>query len=100
MLKYENGDLTVDKKEKDSSLRIMTYNVHGFKNRDNIVTYDSIINNIKYINPDILVLQEVFVFRVEETSSKRKKKRPSFPMISTLVLLLYIEAANIRCLYW
>ncbi len=50
-----------------SNIRIMTYNVHGFKNRQNEKKLDEIINIIVKINPQILIIQEVFVFVKSQT---------------------------------
>jgi endonuclease/exonuclease/phosphatase family metal-dependent hydrolase len=47
--------------------RIMTYNVHGFKDIKNKNKLNQIIGIIASINPDILVLEEVFVFKRNET---------------------------------
>lgn len=49
--------------KKSNTLRISTYNVHDFTDRARKNTFDMIIKNIKLINPDILILEEVYLFR-------------------------------------
>ena len=44
-----------------NSHRIMTYNVHGFRDCQNKNKYNDIISTIKLIDPDILILEEVFL---------------------------------------
>jgi len=45
--------------KKEGTLRVMTYNVHSFTNRQHQHKIEQIISLIKKINPDILGLQEV-----------------------------------------
>ena len=47
--------------KRPNTLRIMTYNVHGFKNLKFKNTLANIINNISIIDPDIIMLEEVYI---------------------------------------
>lgn len=61
-LKYINcKDIISDKP--NNSIRIMTYNVHGFMSRMFKHTKKEIIDNILSIDPDVLVLQEIYVYK-------------------------------------
>ncbi len=54
-----------------NDLRIMTYNVHGFKTKKFKNTFDQIIDIIKNIDPDILVLEEVYIYKPIETCTQQ-----------------------------
>ena len=71
MLSFKNINHEVAKKG-ENSLRVMTYNVHGFKNQKKRKNYEAIINCIIDIDPDILFLQEVFIYRRNETFTDEK----------------------------
>lgn len=43
------------------SIRVMTYNVHGFKDKNFNNTFESIITNIKSISPTFIILQELYI---------------------------------------
>lgn len=63
----------------EAIFRLMSYNVHFFKDSKNNTTVDRIIDVIATIQPDIMVLQEFYLDNAEEfennTSSIQKKLR-------------------------
>jgi endonuclease/exonuclease/phosphatase family metal-dependent hydrolase len=64
-MKFENDD-TKPILEKQGSLRIMTYNVHGFRDQMHGKKYIEIIDTIGAIDPDVLVIEGVFVYKPNE----------------------------------
>lgn len=56
-------------------LRIMTYNVHGFKTKNFKKTLDLIIKTIGDIDPDILVLEEVYIYKPNEACTEQVLSR-------------------------
>jgi endonuclease/exonuclease/phosphatase family metal-dependent hydrolase len=45
--------------KKENTVRVMTYNVHGFNSRDWMSTYDKIFEQIRIIDPDVFGIQEI-----------------------------------------
>lgn len=72
LLCYQDTKNQQIKLKNPDNLRVMSYNVHGFKNRSNIEQIPGIINAIKQINPDILVIQEVYVYKINETLTQQE----------------------------
>lgn len=64
-LKYSEYNDLIRKKNK-GNIRILTYNVHGFKSRKWKKTYLDILQVIHNINPDILIIQEVYIYKKNE----------------------------------
>lgn len=54
------------------NLRIMTYNVHGFKTKKFRKTLDQISKIIGMIDPDILVLEEVYIYKPNEACTSQQ----------------------------
>lgn len=52
------------------TIRILSYNVHGFKTKSNIKTLDEILTLVSSSDADIVALQEVFVMKRNETVSE------------------------------
>src|SRR5271170_2557024 len=52
-------------------IRVMTYNVHGFKDKYQRKKITDIVNVITEICPDILVLEEVYIYKRNETISEK-----------------------------
>lgn len=57
------------------TLRIMTYNVHGFMNRQFKKRIDDIFNNIKSIDPDILILEEIYLINKNDMPQSELTKQ-------------------------
>lgn len=57
------------------NIRILTYNVHGFTDRKQKPTFNEIMDVIKRINPDIIVIEEFVLYGVKKqiTYSQFKK---------------------------
>lgn len=77
-------------KKQPHTYRIMTYNVHGFTDAKHTKRIDDIINIINLINPDILILEEVFVYKRNETISEKRLVQ----LLKPLKLTHYIFSAN------
>ena len=45
--------------KEENTIRVMTYNVHGFNSRDWVSTYDMIFEQIRIVDPDIFGIQEI-----------------------------------------
>jgi endonuclease/exonuclease/phosphatase family metal-dependent hydrolase len=56
---YVDKDINIKNKEK-CLIRVATYNVHGFYDRGMKERLDNVMENIKKVNPDIIIIQEVF----------------------------------------
>lgn len=54
----------------NKSCRIMTYNVHGFRDLNDKNKYSEIIATIKAINPDILILEEIRLYPFADLCTK------------------------------
>jgi len=63
-------DIQIIEQKPQDHLRIMSYNVHGFKNGKNQDKFQQILDVIKKIDPDILVIQEVYVYKRGESRSQ------------------------------
>lgn len=61
-LNYDNYVNDVVLIKKDNMCRVMTYNVHGFRDFYGKNKYNEIIQTITMINPDILVLEEITLY--------------------------------------
>lgn len=61
-LNYDNYVNDVVLIKKDNLCRVMTYNVHGFRDFYGKKKYAEIIQSIVIINPDILVLEEITLY--------------------------------------
>jgi endonuclease/exonuclease/phosphatase family metal-dependent hydrolase len=72
MLKFIDKAMIIPAKTDPNNIRITTYNVHGFKNFKKIKMFDEIIKVISDIDPDIIIIEEVFVFKRNETFSDQK----------------------------
>lgn len=70
MLSYRESKNVIVKKKPIKNIRFMTYNVHGFKDINFKKTFEMILDNIQAIKADILVLEEVYVFKKTETNVK------------------------------
>ncbi len=71
LLCYQNVENQRINPKFQSSLRIMSYNVHGFKNRSFIVKIQGIVSAIAKINPDVLVLQEIYLYKKDDTLTQK-----------------------------
>jgi endonuclease/exonuclease/phosphatase family metal-dependent hydrolase len=49
----------------NTAIRVMTYNVHGFTDRNDSPTLDEILDVIKRVNPDLLVIEEFVLHGVK-----------------------------------
>lgn len=67
LLCYKDTKNQQIKPKHNGDLRIMSYNIHGFKNKSNKLQIQEIINAATKIDPDILVLQEVYIYKKNET---------------------------------
>ena len=72
LLRYEDVKNQPINPKYQNNLRIMSYNIHGFKDRSNVKQIHNIINAIKKINPDILVIQEVFLSQKNDPLTQKE----------------------------
>jgi endonuclease/exonuclease/phosphatase family metal-dependent hydrolase len=61
--------------KQSGDLRIMTYNVHGFKTKNFKKSFDQIIGIIGQIDPDVLALEEVYIYRPNETCTQQQLRQ-------------------------
>jgi endonuclease/exonuclease/phosphatase family metal-dependent hydrolase len=61
-------------KKNHQDVRIMTYNLHGFKNQFKKKRLDEIIKVIGAIGPDIVVFQEIHVYKPNEGCTQEQLK--------------------------
>ena len=66
-----NYNLTIAKSS-DHTLRILSYNVHGFRDLNNNPTYTEIIDVITKINPDIIVFEEFYLIGFPNVKKHRE----------------------------
>lgn len=63
---YVNDPTNIVLPKLKTDVRVMTYNVHGFKDGFKRKKLNEILNVIREINPDILALEEIFVYKRNE----------------------------------
>jgi endonuclease/exonuclease/phosphatase family metal-dependent hydrolase len=82
-LEYINDPTNLVLPKHESDIRVMTYNVHGFSDSFKNKKLNEILNVIREIDPDILALEEVFVYKRNEmiTDSILKAKLHSIGLI-------------------
>lgn len=68
------SQLVLPKQDK-SNIRIMTYNLHGFKDQFKKKNLDAIIEVIGTIDPDVVVFQEIYVYKPNETCDQYQLRK-------------------------
>ena len=61
-------------KRHQSNVRILTYNLHGFKDQYKRKRLDAIIEVIGTIDPDVVIFQEIYVYRQNEACNQHQLK--------------------------
>jgi endonuclease/exonuclease/phosphatase family metal-dependent hydrolase len=73
-LKYIHFDNDQVLQKTHSDVRVLTYNVHGFRDGNQHNKLQEIINVIKEINPDVFVLEEVYTYKKNDPITEEKLK--------------------------
>lgn len=68
----------IEKTNDNNNIRLMTYNVHGFRDAANKPKYEKILETISKINPDIFVLEEVKLYGYRDVCTMQQLRADLF----------------------